>query len=344
MFSFIVPVYKVETYLRQCIESVVTQTVDDWELLLIDDGSPDACGAICDEYSEKDTRIHVIHQKNSGVAVARNEGLKQAKGEWILFVDADDWVDRDLCEQLEGHLTDDMDICYFSYVEEAMNKSKVFGKQDREKGFFEVYDKEDITHMQKAILYKHMCKYTSAGSPWAKVYRRSFLEEHQLRYHKGMVKGQDRLYNLEAYEYAMKGGYLNISAYHYRITAASIRHRYNPDIIEIIRKQYQLMHECLIKIGREEEFEELYYKGVYRSFMIDSMIDFCHKDNPKSYKQRKQEYLATLDSEPFRTAIRQIDVSDWPQKEQLLSFLIKHHMFGAICLLYWLKNQMYKAQ
>ncbi len=92
--SIIVPIYKVEKYLRRCLDSIINQTFTDWECILIDDGSPDNSGKICDEYAEQDERFMVIHQKNQGVSVARNMGLDTAKGEWITFVDSDDWVDE----------------------------------------------------------------------------------------------------------------------------------------------------------------------------------------------------------------------------------------------------------
>jgi len=92
MISIVVPVYKVEQYLSQCIESIIGQKFTDWELLLVDDGSPDKSGTICDKYVEKDKRIHVIHKENGGVSSARNLGIKEAKGEWIIFVDADDYI------------------------------------------------------------------------------------------------------------------------------------------------------------------------------------------------------------------------------------------------------------
>lgn len=92
--SVIVPVYKVEKYLDRCIESIVNQTYPDFELILVDDGSPDNCPALCDAWAERDGRIRVIHKKNGGASSARNAGLKIAKGNWIAFADSDDWLDR----------------------------------------------------------------------------------------------------------------------------------------------------------------------------------------------------------------------------------------------------------
>ena len=91
--SIIIPVYKVEPYMRECLDSIAASELDCWEAILIDDGSPDRCPHICDEYAAKDKRFRVIHQENAGVAAARNVGIDIAKGEWIWFVDSDDVVD-----------------------------------------------------------------------------------------------------------------------------------------------------------------------------------------------------------------------------------------------------------
>ena len=98
--SVIVPVYNVETFLPACIDSILSQTFRDLELILIDDGSPDACGRICDKYAEKDTRVRVIHQENRGVSAARNAGLQIASGEYIGFVDPDDWITPEMYAML----------------------------------------------------------------------------------------------------------------------------------------------------------------------------------------------------------------------------------------------------
>ena len=96
--SVIVPVYKVESYLGKCLDSIIGQTYHILEIILIDDGSPDRCGEICDEYAAKDPRIHVIHQQNAGLSAARNAGLDIASGDYIMFVDSDDWVEKNTCE------------------------------------------------------------------------------------------------------------------------------------------------------------------------------------------------------------------------------------------------------
>ena len=105
--SVIIPVYNVEPYIRQCLDSVVHQTYKNLEIIIVDDGSPDNCGAICDEYAANDERIQVIHKENGGLASARNTGIEYASGEWIAFVDSDDWCKTDYYEQLMSHMCKD---------------------------------------------------------------------------------------------------------------------------------------------------------------------------------------------------------------------------------------------
>ena len=100
MVSIIVPIYNVEQYISKCIESILAQTYRDFELILVDDGSPDMCGTICDEYARTDSRVYVIHQENKGLSAARNAGISLAKGEYISFIDGDDYVEKDFFERI----------------------------------------------------------------------------------------------------------------------------------------------------------------------------------------------------------------------------------------------------
>lgn len=118
MLSVIVPVYKVEPFLKRCVDSIISQTYKNLEIILVDDGSPDNCGTICDEYAEIDNRVYVIHKKNGGVSSARNVGIEQAKGDYIAFVDSDDWLEENMFEEmLACAKTENADVvcCNYQY-------------------------------------------------------------------------------------------------------------------------------------------------------------------------------------------------------------------------------------
>lgn len=134
--SVIVPVYNVEQYIHKCVDSILSQTYADFELILVNDGSPDNCGKICDEYASKDNRVKVIHKQNGGVSEARNIGLDAVTGEYISFIDPDDWIDKDMYEQTLGYMANnDLDIVCFDVEEVRTNKSFVRYKYAGNKSF-----------------------------------------------------------------------------------------------------------------------------------------------------------------------------------------------------------------
>ena len=125
--SVIVPIYNVEQYIHKCVDSILNQNFKDFELILVDDGSPDSCGKICDEYAQKDERVKVIHKVNGGLSDARNFGLEKAKGEYVSFIDSDDWVDENIySESLKYMEENDLDIVCFDVTEVRTNKNLVF--------------------------------------------------------------------------------------------------------------------------------------------------------------------------------------------------------------------------
>lgn len=123
--SIIVPVYKVEPYLRKCVDSILAQTFTDFEVILVDDGSPDNSGKICDEYASKDSRVRVIHKKNGGLSSARNAGIDVARGKYLGFVDSDDYIEKDMYELLYDNIVKeqaDLSICGIYDVYEGKNQ------------------------------------------------------------------------------------------------------------------------------------------------------------------------------------------------------------------------------
>lgn len=199
--SVIVPVYKVEKYIHKCVDSILNQTFTDFELILVDDGSPDKCGEICDEYAKKDARIRVIHKENGGLSDARNFGIDAAKGEIIGFVDSDDIIDASMYGDMIGYMDEhDLDVvCADTYV--VRNDKKKFNPR---------YSKDMIFEGRNAV--KEILDGTLDNAAWNKIYKRSVIGD--VRYPKG------RIYEDVATTYkfifaAKRSGYLRRPFYYY---------------------------------------------------------------------------------------------------------------------------------
>lgn len=175
--SIIIPVYNVEQYLRQCVDSVLAQTFDDYEVILVDDGSPDGSPAICDEYGERYDKVKVIHKPNGGLSDARNAGLDVAQGEYVMFLDSDDWWDaKDALRKVADCVVKTKaDVC-------IIGMKKYFQKQDR---FGDertpVCDEASVLSQAQAI-YKYMSNNIFVACAWDKVIRRSFIESDNQRF------------------------------------------------------------------------------------------------------------------------------------------------------------------
>ena len=176
--SVIVPVYNAEKYLRRCIDSVLAQTYTDFELLLIDDGSKDSSGTICDEYAAQDTRVRVFHKENGGVSSARNVGLDNARGEWVTFVDSDDWISKDYLEELAMHSDSDLVIADF-VVEGEGQWNEVLPV-----GQWQGKDLSGIIERDVAL-----ARFTA---PWCKLLKESLIG--QIRFYTELTTQEDALF------------------------------------------------------------------------------------------------------------------------------------------------------
>ena len=169
--SVIVPVYKVEEYLEKCVQSILAQTERDFELILVDDGSPDRCGALCDSLAQTDPRIRVIHQENQGLGGARNTGIREARGDWLLLVDSDDWIEPKILEKaMEAGLREEADLVMFAF--------RTVDEQGRELGVF----REDMPKERGITLQEHKEALLTAPCAWNKLYRRGFFQGTGLAY------------------------------------------------------------------------------------------------------------------------------------------------------------------
>ena len=215
LLSIIVPVYNVEKYVSDCINSILNQTYRDFELILIDDGSTDSSGKICDEYSKKDSRIKVIHKNNMGCSAARNTGINFATGDLVAFADSDDLIDSDMYGILIENIdSTNSDVSACSFVEEKYNlgMSKVVRKHQNKPDPIvfvggEIY--ESITRKEKSI----------EGYLWNKVWKRKVIGSHLFR--EDIVMCEDSIFSWEVLKDAKRVCYCNLPMYHYRIRETS---------------------------------------------------------------------------------------------------------------------------
>ena len=211
LISVIIPVYKVEKYLDISVESIVNQTYYNLEIILVDDGSPDNCPAMCDAWGKKDNRIKVIHQKNSGSGAARNIGLEKAKGDIISFVDSDDYIALGMYESLLKYMTDEIDIVECAYVT-TWKDNIIFDKQVNN---IQIYSAEEA-------MEEHILDHYFRQVIWNKIYRRSVIRD--IRFPVGK-KIDDEFWTYQVIAQARKLARTACRMYAYRQQSDSVMHK-----------------------------------------------------------------------------------------------------------------------
>lgn len=211
--SIIIPVYNVEQYLPCCIESVLSQTYTNFELLLIDDGSPDYSGKICDEYASKDKRIRVFHKENGGVSTARNIGLDNAKGEWCCFIDSDDWVDVNYLAHFIQAIDSDTQLVlqgFWQEIENTHTSQKV------------ILPNKIIESNNELVQWLEDAKGVHNGFLWHRFFRMDIIHKEKLRFEVGISFAEDGWF---FFRYLRQAGHFVMTSalgYHYRIHGGSL--------------------------------------------------------------------------------------------------------------------------
>ena len=299
MISVIVPVFNKEKCLKRCIDSITAQTYTDFEMILVDDGSTDASLAVCNEMALKYPSITVIHQENQGVSVARNKGMEIAKGEWLAFIDPDDYVERDYLETLmketdtKGKRPDIVACCCKVELKEGMQVTNYFF--DNNYRFTTFAEKKKIILQILNSTYGQPCKtYTAIGVPWGKLYRAELLRKNHLRFLPELKRAQDNIFNLYAVQAAGEIRYVNEPKYIYRAE-------------HILQFDYQYRADYDVIFGS-------WMKARYDFFQTNSWLE--DSDIRKSYMQVSirntckiisKKYLNRAYKTAFRNRIREIN-------------------------------------
>ncbi len=260
--SVIVPVYNIEAYITDCIESVLRQTEKDYELILVDDGSVDGSGGICDAYAEQHTQIKVIHKRNGGLADARNAGVRVSEGEYLLFLDGDDYLAGDTLERL-GKITEQAQ--YDVILSEGMYRV-IGGKVHLEQRFH----KADIQNVTGEQALKVTIRAGANWSAWGKCFRREFWQGHQFEFDCHRLYGEDmQLIDhvvLKAERVAM------ISAFYYyryreNSLVNSVNARFLHDIVAILREWKSFLGQSDLDRGLKEQFYAIHVYEVFSVLM-----------------------------------------------------------------------------
>lgn len=223
LVSIIIPVYGTEKYLARCIDSCLAQTYAKFELILVDDGSPDGCGDICDLYSKKDDRVIVFHKENGGVASAKNYGIKRARGEYLTFVDSDDYIDQNYLEELvvSNQNSSDMVIAGLKYWQEA-NLTNFSSLQLKKRVYF--------TRPQYKDYISWLLDERGLNYHVAKLYKRELINKYGIAFTDFRVTGgDDTIFNFEMLSVSNSVSVSNRNIYNYIIYATSVSHRYTGD-------------------------------------------------------------------------------------------------------------------
>lgn len=261
LVSIIIPVYGVEKYLEKCVKSVIKQSYKNLEILLIDDGSKDKSGKICDKLSENDLRIKVYHKKNGGLSDARNYGLKHATGEYIMFVDSDDYIDINMVKKMIDMANSynlDIVMCDFSIVNE---NDKIILKKEKE-STFKIYNKNQLFKLWNTDMYL-ICNLA-----WNKLYKKELFDK--IMFPVGKIH-EDEFTVYKVVYLSKKIGYITESLYYYYQQESSIMHNLND-------KRLNLLEALKERIDFSNNISNTFYKETIEIYM-NAIIDYYFKFN-----------------------------------------------------------------
>ncbi len=322
--SVIIPVYKInEKMLRECIEGLTKQDIAEMEIIIVDDGSPDNCGKVCDEYADRDKNIKVIHKKNEGVSIARNVGIETARGQYICFVDPDDKIrKKSLGDVLNKAREKNADILCFKYM--------VAGEEKSDDGSLDLRDiTPDIEKINRSILEMKDNEY-NYGACWGKIIKKSFIDDNNLRFVRGIQKAQDRIFMFDCYNKNPMAFSYDFYGYIYTTdNDSSICNRLNVKIVDILEKTYYEFKKHIENIKDIDYSCELNYLLV--AFLMEYNYLMLGKKEYKKRSQRAGELRKILEKDDYQNAIRTVDLSRMRKKSQVMCLLLRLKLY-YVCI------------
>lgn len=336
--SVIIPVYNVESYLERCVDSIRKQTFSDLEIILIDDGSADASGRICDELAKKDRRIRVIHKQNEGQGIARNHGLDNAHGKYVAFVDSDDYMETDAYEFIIGRMEEkNVQLACFGYTQDDAEGRSVYRSVIKER----TYQKDEIKKQFLLHFFGDDPKEDDLRgvSACMSVYRMDIINENSIRFlSERKVFSEDTIFNLDYCKYIDKAMACQRRLYHYCLKEDSFTKGYQEGRWELTVHFTKLLKEYAGEYGIEEEVSDRIRMVLWVSLM-DSVKQEVRLMGSLSYKQVRTNIRNICSRSEVRTLIRELDTEGLNKKQKLFYRCMKHKWYGSLILLSYLRNR-----
>lgn len=318
LISIIVPVYKVESYIRQCVESIINQSCRNLEIILVDDGSPDNCPEICEEYAKQDERIKVIHQENKGLIEARKSGLRAATGEYVCFVDGDDWIEPEMYSKIADAIDKHSPDCvitefFYSYPDKEIPSKYCFNR--------EVYNREELENEVFPIMLFNGTYYNFGVYPncWTKVFRKEILEKHLYSVDSRIRIGEDIAFTYPCLTECNCLSYIDLPLYHYRINQSSMTKSYDSSLKSI----YLLPYEALLKCETDNNIGLSAQLPYYLLYLINFLLRNEALKNEKNKYETASVIKSITENEAIHSAVNNIDSSLLPKHTKLLLKALK---------------------
>ena len=322
--SVIVPVYRVPSeYLRACFDSLIAQTMQECEFIVVSDGATEKEHAICEEYRVKDFRFKFFKREHAGVSATRNYGIKQAQGEYITFVDSDDWINPDSCTKSYKYAKEtESDIVLW---EAAQNNKGAIKQAYFSNSPINKLSAEQVETIISNIIYTTSTQYNSASLVCCKLFKTNLIIQNNILYPEDLTLSEDRVFNILAYRNAKKISYLNSVMYFYRIHNQSTSHKYISNAFEKYCKFTQLLDKKTL-----EKHAKAINNEIIRVYFFSWSSCYLHKDNPYSFNQRMFQIRQNAESSLFQKAISSNDYNTFSKLIRLEILCIKHHIYIPI--------------